>query len=203
MKLEAKNVGFYYKHNSWVLRNIDFSIESGERVGILAPSGYGKSTLSRVLSGYEKAQEGEVLLDGKPLPMKTFCPVQMVYQHPEMALNPRWKMKRSLEEHYIPSEEERKRFGIIDNWLDRWPLELSGGELQRFCLLRILAPELKFLVADEISTMLDPITQAQIWSALLEIAEEKNLGLIVISHNKFLIDKVCTRTVDLEKLNKR
>lgn len=93
-----------------------------------------------------------------------------------------------------------EQFGIQKKWLSRYPNELSGGELQRFCLLRVLAPELKFLIADEISTMLDSITQAQIWQALLNLAKKREMGLLVITHHQALAEKVCTRSIYLPDL---
>ena len=99
MRLEAKNVSFRYdRKHPWVLQNLNFSVETGERVALLAPSGYGKSTLAMLLAGYDMPTEGEILLDGKPLPAKGVCPVQLIYQHPEKAINPRWRLRRVLEE---------------------------------------------------------------------------------------------------------
>ena len=88
-----------------------------------------------------------------------------------------------------------------DLWYSRWPNELSGGELQRFCVARVLGPKTEFIIADEMSTMLDAITQAQIWNVLLDQVKRRNLGLLVISHNMALADKLCTRIVNLEELN--
>ena len=92
--------------------------------------------------------------------------------------------------------------GIEAAWLERWPTELSGGELQRFCIARVLGPETKFLICDEISTMLDVITQAQIWRKVLDVVEKNHLGLIVVTHNMALAKKVCNRIVELPALNK-
>ena len=82
---------------------------------------------------------------------------------------------------------------IEAGWLDRFPAELSGGELQRFCLARALHPATRFLLCDEISAMLDLVTQAQIWQFLLEEARRRQLGLLVVSHSDGLLQRVCTR----------
>ena len=82
--------------------------------------------------------------------------------------------------------------------MDRWPIELSGGELQRFCVARALSPETKFIIADEMTTMLDGITQAKIWESLLEISKAMNIGLVVISHEKELLKKLCDRIEPFE-----
>ena len=160
MRLEVNNVSFRYDRSQpWVLRNQSFAVETGQRVGLVAPSGYGKSTLAMVMAGYLKPTEGAVLLDGKPLPGKGICPVQLIYQHPEKAINPRWRLKRVLEESGQLREDVLESFGIERQWLERFPRELSGGELQRFCVARALMSGADFLICDEISTMLDVITR--------------------------------------------
>ncbi len=202
MRLEAKEVGFRYQEKSpWVLKNVDFSLESGQRIALVGSSGCGKSTLARLLAGYLRPSDGRVLLDGKPLPAKGYCPVQMIGQHPEQAVNPRWKMEKTLHECWSPDEELLAAMGIEEEWLKRWPAELSGGELQRFCIARVLGPATKFLVCDEISTMLDVITQAQVWDLILRLAEERHLGLVVVTHNMALAEKVCDKIVALPDIN--
>ncbi len=144
---------------------------------------------------------GEVLLDGKPLPKKGVCPVQLIYQHPEKAINPRWRMKKVLEESGMFRDEVMEALGIERDWLDRYPRELSGGELQRFCVARSLFEGTHFLFADEMSTMLDVITQAQIWNLMLKEVEERRLGLLMVTHNSSLAERICTRMVDLSEIN--
>ena len=198
MRLEAKNVSFRYDRKlPWVLQNQSFSVESGQRIGLFAPSGYGKSTLAMIMAGYLRPTEGEVLLDGSPLPKKGVCPVQLIYQHPEKAINPRWRLKQVLEESGQLRGDVLESFGIEPEWLERFPRELSGGELQRFCVARALMSGADFLICDEISTMLDVITQAQIWNKILQEAEARNMGLIAVTHNPELAKRVCTDVYDL------
>lgn len=202
MQLEAKNISFRYTEKSpWILKDVSLKIEAGERVGIVGPSGYGKSTLSKILAGYEKPTSGEIFIDGKPMSNKGFCPVQLIYQHPEMAVNPRWKMKKILQECWNPDDALLKKMGIEEAWLNRWPSELSGGELQRFCIARVLTPATKLLLCDEITTMLDVITQAQIWNILLDTAKERQMSMVIITHNLALANQVCTRIIELPELN--
>lgn len=202
MQLNVENVSFRYSEKSpWILKDVNLKIESGERVGIVGPSGYGKSTLAKIISGYEEATSGKILLDGEEVNKRGFCPIQMIHQHPELSVNPRWKMNKILNECWNPDDEILKRFGIEKEWLKRWPNELSGGELQRFCITRVLAPETKFLICDEITTMLDVISQAQIWNVLLSKAKEENYGMIIVTHNMELAKKICTRIVDLREIN--
>lgn len=196
MILEAKNVTFYYRgrKKSPVLEDYSISVSSGERVGLKAPSGRGKTTLCRLLAGYEKPQAGEVLLDGKPtVSYRGACPVQMVWQHPETVVDPLLRLGETLAEAGGADEHIRRKLHIEEGWMSRFPSELSGGELQRFCLARALHPETKFLLCDEISAMLDLATQAQIWNFLLEEAERRELGMLVVSHSDALLEKVCTR----------
>lgn len=201
MLLEAKNVSFRYnRRQPFILKNVDFKIEEGEKVGLVAPSGYGKSTLAKILSDYLRPTEGAVLLDGKNLPEKGICPVQLIYQHPEKAINPRWRMKKVLEESGMMRDEIIEGLGIEREWLSRFPGELSGGELQRFCVARSLFIGTRFLIADEMSTMLDVITQAQIWNVMLDEVKKRNLGLLVVTHNEALVHRVCDRVVSMENM---
>ena len=199
MQLKAEGINFKYKNEKYILKDIDFTINSGEVVGLIAPSGFGKTTLAKILAGYEKPESGNVTIDGQQNNKKGYSPVQLIFQHPEKSVNPRWKMDKILKEAYIPSKEILDDMGIKKEWLNRWPSELSGGELQRFCVVRALSPETKFLIADEMTTMLDAITQAQIWDVVLKHVKKYNIGLVVISHEKALIDRICDRVVDLTK----
>lgn len=197
MRLSAVNINFGYEKDKLILDGINFHIDQGEIVGLMAPSGRGKSTLAKILAGYEKPFNGEVLLDGKKNETKGYNPIQLIYQHPEKAVNPLWKMRKILSESGEFDKETMGKMGINEMWFDRWPIELSGGELQRFCVLRVLNAKTKFIIADEISTMLDPITQAQIWEVVVNYAKENNIGVLVISHDKSLLDRLCTRIVKI------
>lgn len=201
MILEARNISFRYGEKSReILKDFSLKAESTERVGLVAPSGFGKTTLCKILSGYEKPDSGQVLLDGKPLDFYgSYCPVQLIWQHPEQAINPRLRMRSVLEEGDNVSPDLIKRLGIEADWMNRFPAELSGGEMQRFCIARALGQRTQFLLADEISTMLDLITQSQTWHFLMDETEKRKIGMIVVSHSQELLEKVCTRIVDLQK----
>ena len=200
MQLEARNVSFGYGNNL-ILRNVSLSIAPGEHVGLVGPSGCGKSTLSKLLAGYLHPKGGEILWNGKPLPSRGYCPVQMIYQHPEKAVNPMWRLGKTVNEAWKPDDTFLESMGIEKAWLRRWPNELSGGELQRFCIARALGPQTQFVIADEMSTMLDVITQAQIWKLLMDTIEQRNIGLMMVTHNMDLAKRVCSRIIWLEELN--
>lgn len=178
-------------------------------MGLTAPSGYGKSTLAKILAGFLKPEQGEVYLE-EPEKNKSGCkrepsglgynPVQLIFQHPEKAVNPKWKMRKVISEVGMPSAQMLKAAGIKEEWLGRWPAELSGGELQRFCVLRALNKRTRFLIADEMTTMLDAITQAQIWNLVLSYASEHRMGVVVISHEETLVDRLCTKVVNLTRM---
>lgn len=202
MRLEAKDIRFRYTAKTPdILSGLSFSVEEGERVGIVAPSGCGKTTLVHLLAGYERPTQGQVLLNGTPLAKKGALPVQLIPQQPERAINPRWRMATMLAEAGPPREELLGALGIEAAWLGRYPRELSGGELQRFCVARALLAAPRFLLADEMSSMLDGITQAQIWRYLLAEVESREIGLVVVSHNPALIKRVCSRVVRLSDIN--
>lgn len=205
MRLRASNIDFGYTRDKRVLNRVNFTVEEGEIVGLIAPSGFGKSTLAKILAGYMKPEQGEVVLeekgtDGNYKPVqsgKGYNPVQLIFQHPEKAVNPKWKMNKVLSETGGPPDELLRAAGIKEEWMNRWPTELSGGELQRFCVVRVLNERTKILIADEMTTMLDAITQAQIWKLVLGYAKKHEISVVVISHEKELVDRICSRVVDL------
>jgi peptide/nickel transport system ATP-binding protein len=198
MALEAKNISFRYgRRQPWILEGRSITIDRGQRLAVFAPSGFGKTTLAMLLAGYLEPVRGEVLLDGKQLPRKGICPVQLIFQHPEKAVNPRWKLKKVLEESGSLREEVLDAFGMEQAWLERFPRELSGGELQRFCVARALMSGADYLICDEISTMLDGITQAQIWKVIFKEAEKRNMGILTVTHNRYLAERTATGIIDL------
>ena len=196
--LEARGITFGYPGAQRPLyKEFNLAVEPGERLAIIAPSGVGKTTLCRLLAGYERPQAGRILVDGAPLPRRGACPVQLVLQHPELAVDPRMRMKRTLAEAGEVPERLLDGLGIRREWLRRYPHELSGGELMRFCIARALAAGPRYLVADEATAMLDAITQARIWRFLMEEAAERGMGVVFASHSPALVERVATRALRL------
>lgn len=201
-RLEVRGVSFRYGDGPMILKDVSFSAEPGERVAILGPSGYGKSTLAGIIAGYLRPLEGEVLWDGRPLPQSGFCPIQLIYQHPENALDPRRMMYDSLCEAGEPSPDVLRETGIHSKWYRRWPGELSGGELQRFCVARVIKPQTKMLIADEMTTMLDALNQAHIWNFVLDHAKRTGMSVLAITHNRHLAERVADRIIKIPELNR-
>lgn len=215
MSLIVENAGFSYPGCAPVLRGVSLAVEPGERVALTAPSGSGKTTLCRLIAGYLHLNEGRIEVDGTEVsragerPYRLWRgprPVQLIWQHPEQAFDPRLTLARSLAEGVADAEDARSaieasglltRLGVRDAWLDRLPHELSGGELMRLAIVRALLARPRYLICDEMTAMLDALTQAQIWHEVMAIARERTMGLIVVSHSPALLERVATRTIPL------
>ena len=203
MKLKIENLSFKYPNaKKYLLKDVNLELDNKKIVGLIGDSGSGKSTLCKILSGYIDNYEGNVTFNENSLPKKGFKPIQLIYQHPEKVMNPKWKMKQVLEESWNVPDELLDEFGIQKQWLKRYPQELSGGELQRFSVLRSLNPNTQFLIADEMTTMLDAITQVQILDSVLEIVKKRKMGFLVVSHDTSLIETICDEKIYLKDINK-
>ena len=113
-------------------------------------------------------------------------------------MNPRWRIGRILAEAGpVPSDGEQDLVSPV--WLDRFPHEISGGELQRVNLARALRARPAYIVADEISSSLDPLTQALLWDRLLIHIHRNGLGVLAISHDPTLLAALTDRTATLER----
>lgn len=173
--------------------DVSFTLNPGERLGISAPSGFGKTTLGRVIAQWQAPTSGQVLIDGSPPAQTGYCPIQLVPQHPELSFNPYRTTGDSLRDAWRPDAEWLERMVVNPKWLKRRPDELSGGELARIALLRALDPRTRYLITDEVTAQLDAHIQVQIWKVLLEETDKRPLGLIIFSHNKALLERVCTK----------
>lgn len=194
--LQGDALSFRYEQGPWILQRTDVRIMPGEVVGLPGPSGRGKTTLARLLCGYLQPVEGRVFIDGQPLQQRNYCPAQLLFQHPELAMNPRRKICRTITEAHDCSPAILQSLGIHPRWLQRYPHELSGGELQRIALARVMGEGTRYIVADEMTAMLDANTQALIWEVMLKWVREKEVGVLVISHDLQLLQRVADR-IDL------
>lgn len=189
--LEVKNLRIEQSGQT-LWDNLSFSLASNECLGISAPSGFGKTTLGRVLAQWQAPTQGTILFEGRPLTPTGYCPIQLIPQHPEKSFNPYRSVGASLHDAWQPNADWLAQLSIKPEWLTRRPYELSGGELARIALLRALDPRTKVLIADEITAQLDAHLQKQVWLLLKKLSEQRPLAMIIFSHNKVLLEKVCT-----------
>lgn len=200
--LRANDVWFRYGHRRpWVLAGVDLAVAPGAVVGLCGPSGGGKSTAARLLAGLLRPVRGQVTVDGElPRPRRAPHPVQLVLQHPERAMDPRWTLRQVLAATGAGAEEMAAMDPdlVAPGWLDRYPHEISGGELQRVNLARALLARPRYLVADELTASLDAITQARIWRLLLDRCRTASIGVLAIAHDRPLLEAVADRVIDWE-----
>jgi peptide/nickel transport system ATP-binding protein len=200
-----------------VLNGVSFDINTGETLGLFGKSGSGKSTIGRCLTRLEKSSKGEILFKGRDmLKMKkrefsTIRPkVQMIFQHPETSLDPRMKAYQSIIEPMLVQKLVKKPavdgevrrlldlVGLHEEHLARYPGQLSGGEIQRIVLARILSLKPEFIVADEPTSMLDVSVQAQILRLMQKVQAETGVSYLLISHDIEVLRIVCDRIAYLE-----
>ncbi len=179
---------------------LDISVRRGEIVAIVGPSGCGKTTIGNILLGLVTPDRGEV----QRAPDIAQIRFQKLYQDPPAAFAPHQALRQSLGDllklHGLPwsrAEAGMQRFGLGQDLLDRRPNEVSGGELQRFAILRALLLDPVFLFADEATSRLDPVSQKQVFRVLVEAVRESGLGLLMVTHEAALAEKVASRILRL------
>lgn len=183
-----------------LFRDVSLSLYPGEIVGIKGPSGSGKSTLGDLLLGLLPPDEGRVER------CETLSPTrfQKLYQDPPAAMAPWWTLglllkdltrRHRLDHSHI--EALMARLGLDAALLKRRPGAVSGGELQRFAILRALLLKPALLFADEPTSRLDPITQRDTLALLTALAREQGCALVLVSHDDALIERLCDRTLTL------
>lgn len=199
-----------------VLCDISVTVKKGECLGILGESGSGKSTMGRVMCGLLKPDSGEVLVEGhrsyslkgrKVLQDK----ISIVFQDYTTSSNPRFRIKDVIGEGIMVRErktrkklnkvEEVKKLldlvGLDETYKNRFPHELSGGQLQRVCIARAVACGAEVILLDEAVSSLDAHTQVQIMDLLKELKEKLGLTYIFITHDLTSITYFCDRVLFL------
>ena len=190
-----------------VLKGIDLDLKSRERISVLGESGSGKSTLLRCIAGFEKINQGKIVLGGKTVSDRnSTVPTElrnigMVVQ--ERALFPLLTVKKNIMfgVENVPNREdtvdELAHLFKITNLLDKFPAEISGGEQQRVAFARSLAPEPSLLMLDEPFNALDEELREELYSELTKIFDEKNLSVLLVTHDT---DEARTLTSRLTRL---
>lgn len=197
--LAAQNLG-KARGGKALFDSIELSLRPGEIVGVTGPSGSGKSSLGDILLGLLKPDAGQVKrTDGVAIHR-----YQKLYQDPPAAFPAKATLRQSLSDlvalHGLEKgliEPLMQRLRLSLHLLDRRPDQVSGGELQRFALLRVLLLDPVFLFADEPTSRLDLITQQETIELLVELARERGCALLLVSHDTALIEKTCDRTISI------
>lgn len=218
--LKIENIGktfkssslFFRKKENIALKNINFSIYKGEIFGLVGESGSGKTTLSNIILKLLKESEGKIYFKGKDISkfskdelFNYRKEVQIVFQNPYSALNPKktigFSLKEILNIHNLYTEEERdkkvlkilKDIELEEDVLEQYPSSLSGGQKQRIAIGQALIINPEFLIIDEGVSALDVSIQAQILNLIKSLQEKYNFTCLFISHDLNVISYLCDR----------
>lgn len=194
---------------------VTFTIRRGESVGLLGESGCGKTSMGRLLLKLEEATGGAIRFDGEKIAdlkgqaLKRYrSRAQFIFQNPFDAINPRFTIRQTLSEPLenagvLSAEREARIVSVLElvrlpeprQYLDRYPHQLSGGQLQRVVMARALILEPDFVVADEPVSMLDVSVRAGVLNVFRDVRDRLGLTAIYISHDLALVRYVCERTI--------
>ncbi len=183
-----------------VLNGVSFRLEEGKTLGLIGVSGAGKTTIAKILLRLEKEDEGKLLFHGEKADpddmsmMKRYRKsVQYMSQHPESFLDPNWKLEKSVLEgaRFYKTDDnidERldellKEVKLNRSVLERYPHQVSGGEIQRAALCRVLLLDPEVIILDEAVSMLDVSVRAQILNILKDIQKKREISYLMISHD--------------------
>lgn len=213
LKLDHINKTFAIKNGEVkACRDVTLEINAGEVLGLVGESGSGKSTIANIALGLESIDSGEILFEGDSLkkllhddPRSYRRKVQPVFQQPLLALNSRrtigWSIQEPLVVHGIGERSSRKeralelleQVGLGREYFDRYPHQMSGGQLQRVNIARALAVNPRLLICDEAVSALDVSVQAQIINLFLEVQQRLGVALLFISHDLEVVRHISDR----------
>ena len=170
---------------------VNLVVPAGQIVGLVGESGSGKSTLARAAVGLAPLAAGQILLDGRPVAQYKTRPLQMIFQDPYSALDPRMSIGASIAEAMPRGAADRRAevgrllelVGLAAERAGARPDELSGGQRQRVALARALAGRPEVIVADEITSALDVSIQGVVLNAVRDLQRQMRLTMLFISHN--------------------
>ncbi|GAA3670346.1 ABC transporter ATP-binding protein [Microbacterium marinilacus] len=211
--LDARDVVVRYPGSPPVVGvdGVSLRVAPGETVALVGESGSGKSSFARAVVGIERAAEGSVLFDGRPvarLGLRRRAPqltgIQMVFQDPSTSLNPRRRVGDQIADGVRAAAargaqasrpaEWLERVGLDPAWVSRWPHQLSGGQKQRVAIARALAARPRLLVADEPISALDASTQSSVARLMRDLVAELGAGMLFISHDLAVVRRIAHRT---------
>lgn len=189
-----------------VLRGVNLSLAEGECLGIVGESGSGKSTLGRVILGMETPDHGEIRFGPAMSGLPRHEALSIVFQDYRSSVNPRMRVSEIIEEPLLCEGQKPgkntdqvrdllREVGLEPHHKDRLPHQLSGGQLQRVCIARALAPNPKFILFDEAVSSLDVSIQVQILDLLLKLKAARGLSYIFITHDIAVAAYLCERLV--------
>ena len=184
------------------VEDVSFDVPRGKVVGLVGESGSGKTTLLRVLSGLQRPDAGEVTYRGRPT--APTGSIALLAQHPRLVCNPRWTLGRIVAEpavirrERIDLDETAVRVGLEPELLDRYPGQVSDGQLQRACLGRVLIQRAEVVLCDEPTAMLDPIAAEAVSAMLREIAAD-GATVVLVSHDPALIERLTAHALALPR----
>ncbi|MGH6939672.1 ABC transporter ATP-binding protein [Hypericibacter sp.] len=200
--LRIQNIDASYGNAVKVLHDVSVDLPRGRTVAVVGESGSGKSTLARVITGLLPPNKGSVTFNGQPLPpalknrpKDMLRRLQMIYQSPDTALNPRRRVRdiigRPLQHHLglRGSARDKRVVELLEmieldrRFMDRLPSELSGGQKQRVCIARALAVEPDLIICDEVTSALDQIVAEGILKLLLRLQKELDVSYLYITHD--------------------
>ena len=191
-ELKINNLNFGYSKTE-IFKNYSLKVASGEITCFFGPTGSGKSTICKILSGHIVPAGIDVFLDGKKL--SVFKDVQLVVQDPHASFNPNVAVGKSFDVNFESESSLFDELGLDMPLLSKFPRELSGGELARLSIARALISYPKFLILDESTASLDVVTQKEILDFLIEWCEDNFCGLVFVSHDFELVKKLATKIV--------
>jgi len=200
------------KRTLYAVSGVSFDVRRGETLGLVGESGCGKSTIAKMVAGSLPVSSGSIELEGTDITklkyrqMRPFRRnIQMVFQDPLSSFSPRMKIGTYICEprvnydklHKEAAMEEARalleKVGLPAEFAERFPHELSGGQLQRVAIARAIAIDPKLLICDEATGALDVSIQNQIAKLLVELVEEKGIGCLFIGHDLALVRSVTQR----------
>lgn len=218
--LEVKNLSKRYAKTDMrikpsilhVLDDVSFMMQKGEWMALIGESGSGKSTLSRLVLGLEKADQGQVLVEGLDISVwrkKNKGQMSVVFQDYTSSANPNFKVKDIIREPLAVYgrkasneevvEELLEKVGLPIEMAHRYPHELSGGQLQRVCIARAISTNPRFIVLDEAISSLDVSVQTQILDLLRELKEKMEITCLFIAHDLQTVAYVCDQVAFLHE----